>query len=401
MTMNGGAANPEGSTRTGSAGRFLLIAVIAFLTLVDLFATQVIIPGLTLRYNVSPAVMGSAVGACTFGMAAASLLVALFSARLDRRMGIVLALVILSIPTALLAWAPSIAVFAALRVAQGLCMATAFSLTLAYLGERMTGAAATQAFAAYVTGNVASNLIGRFVSSGVAGQWGIDASFFVFAALNLAGAAVAAATIHRAPKMKVGMDHARSPITAVRAHLGNPALRAGFGFGFCILFVFIGVFTYVNFELGTGGLGLSMTQLGYVYVVFLPSIFTTAQAGWVAQIAGLRNAAWFGLGIALLGTGLMAVDALWAVLSGMCLVGIGTFLVQALATGFVSRAARGDRAAASGLYLASYFSGGLVGAIVLGQTYTTYGWHAMLACVAIVLVLAAALARRFELPPAA
>lgn len=385
----------------GRAFRFLLIATIAFLTLVDLFATQVIIPSLTLRYNVSPAAMGSAVSACTFGMAAASLLVALFSDRIDRRLGIVASLLVLAIPTTLLAWAPDVASFAALRVVQGLCMATAFSLTLAYLGERMTGSAAASAFAAYVTGNVASNLIGRFVSSGVAGEWGINASFFVFAALNIAGAVLVALTIHKSPKMKLGMDHARSPLTAVTTHLRNPALRAGFAFGFCILFVFIAVFTYVNFELGSGGFGLSMMHLGTVYFVFLPSIFTTPQAGRFAGWLGLRNAVWAGLAIAIVGTALLALNSLTAVLTGMCLVAVGTFLAQALATGFVSRAAKGDRAAASGLYLASYFSGGLVGAIALGQIYMNFGWHAMLAAVASVLVFAAYLARAFKLPDAA
>jgi predicted MFS family arabinose efflux permease len=385
----------------GRALRFLLIATVAFLTLVDLFATQVIIPGLTLRYGVSPATMGAAVSACTLGMAAASLMVALFADRIDRRAGIVLALAVLSVPTVLLAWAPTVGVFAALRVAQGLCMATAFSLTLAYLGERMTGAAATRAFAAYVTGNVASNLIGRFVASGIAGEWGIDASFYVFAVLNLAGAALVAVSIHRSPKMKQGMDHARAPLDAVRAHLANPALRAAFAFGFCILFVFIGVFTYVNFELGAVRFGLSMMALGSVYVVFLPSVLTTAQAGALAARAGLRRATLAALGLALAGVGMMALDWLPGVLAGMALVAVGTFLAQALATGFVARAARGDRGAASGLYLASYFSGGLVGAILLGQVYTALGWHAMLVCVALVLGASAWLARNFELPEAA
>jgi predicted MFS family arabinose efflux permease len=384
----------------GRALQFLLIAVIAFLTLVDLFATQVIIPGLTARYGVSPATMGAAVSACTFGMAAASLLVALFSDRIDRRSGIVLSLVILAVPTVLLAWAPTVTIFAALRIVQGLCMATAFSLTLAYLGERMTGAAATRAFGAYVTGNVASNLIGRFVASGVAGEWGIDASFYVFAALNLAGAGLVAVTIHRSPKMKQGMDHARSPLTAVRMHLASRQLRAGFAFGFCILFVFIGVFTYVNFELQSDRFGLSMMSLGSVYFVFLPSIFTTAQAGSLALRFGLRRATWLGVGVAMAGVGLMMLPSLVAVLLGMALMAVGTFLAQALATGFVSRAAMGDRAAASGLYLASYFSGGLVGAVILGQVYASYGWHMMSLCVALVLALAAYLARSFVLPNA-
>lgn len=381
----------------GRALRFLLIAVIAFLTLVDLFATQVIIPSLTLRYGVSPATMGAAVSACTFGMAVASLGVALFADRIDRRTGIVAALALLAIPTVLLAWAPTVTVFAALRVAQGLCMATAFSLTLAYLGEQMTGAAATRAFGAYVTGNVASNLIGRYVASGVAGEYGIDISFYVFAVLNLVGAALVGATIHRSPKMKQGVNHARSPLTAVVMHLGNPKLRAAFAFGFCILFVFIGVFTYVNFELGGARFGLSMMALGSVYFVFLPSILTTAQAGALAAYIGVRRATWSGLALAVLGVGLMALNWLPGVLAGMALVAVGTFLAQALATGFVARAAMGDRAAASGLYLACYFSGGLIGAIVLGQVYTAFGWLAMLTCVAAVLGLAGLLARNFDL----
>ncbi len=395
--MNPATNRAAAASASGGAGRFLLIAVIAFLTLVDLFATQVIIPALTLRYDVSAATMGAAVGACTFGMAIASLAVALFSDRIDQRAGIVLSLGLLSVPTVLLAWAPTVAVFSGLRIAQGLCMATAFSLTLAYLGERMTGAAATRAFSAYVTGNVASNLIGRFVASGVAGEWGIDASFYLFALLNLAGAALAATTIHRTSKMKQGTDHARSPLTAVKTHLANPRLRAAFGFGFCILFVFIGVFTYVNFELGGERFGVPMMTLGVIYFVFLPSIFTTPQAGLVARWIGLRRATLAGIGVALLGLALMALNWLPAVLAGMALVAVGTFLAQALATGFVSRAAMGDRAAASGLYLASYFSGGLVGAVVLGQIYTDYGWHAMLMCVAVVLVGAAFLARDFDL----
>lgn len=345
--------------------------------------------------------MGSAVSACTFGMAAASLLVALFSERIDRRAGIVLSLAILSVPTVLLAWAPTVGIFAALRILQGLCMATAFSLTLAYLGERMTGAGATQAFGAYVTGNVASNLIGRFVASGVAGGWGIDASFYVFAALNLAGAALVAVTIHRSPKMKQGVNHVRSPVTAVKTHLADPRLRAAFVFGFCILFVFIGVFTYVNFELGSARFGLSMMALGSVYFVFLPSILTTAQAGTLAARIGVRRATWAGLALAVLGVALLAQDRLSVFLLGMTLVAIGTFLAQALATGFVSRAATGDRAAASGLYLASYFSGGLVGAVILGQIYTQYGWNALLLCVVLVLVGAAVLTRHFDLPKAA
>ena len=72
------------------------------------------------------------------------------------------------IPTTLLSMTDDITVFALLRVAQGLCMSTAFTLTIAYLAEHFSPAQATGALAAYVTGNVASNFFGRIMSAAVA-----------------------------------------------------------------------------------------------------------------------------------------------------------------------------------------------------------------------------------------
>ena len=132
--------------------------------------------------------MGFAVNASTIGMAIAGLAVAFFSRRIDRRRGILVSLALLAIPTALLAVAPDLGAFTALRIAQGLCMSSAFTLTLAYLGEQCSAEDAAGAFAAYITGNVASNLIGRLMSAALADHLGLAANFYVFAALNLAGA---------------------------------------------------------------------------------------------------------------------------------------------------------------------------------------------------------------------
>ncbi len=87
----------------------------------------------------------------------------------------------------------------------------------------------------------------------------------------------------------------------------------------------------------------------------------------------------------------MLTPNLTAVLIGMVLVGVGTFFAQATATGFVGRAAMADRGAASGIYLACYFSGGLIGSAVLGQFFDKFGWHACVAGIAVSLVAAIAL----------
>jgi predicted MFS family arabinose efflux permease len=80
----------------------------------------------------------------------------------------------------------------------------------------------------------------------------------------------------------------------------------------------------------------------------------------------------------------------------MVLVAVGTFFAQATATGFVSRAATTDRGSASGIYLASYFFGGLIGTAVLGQLFDRVGWTACVVGIAVSLVAAALLTLRLR-----
>ncbi|HKP27729.1 MAG TPA: MFS transporter [Dongiaceae bacterium] len=379
------------SSASSSRGiaRTAIIALTAFLTLVDLFATQALLPALAQRYTVSPAAMGVAVNACTLGMAVSSLVVAFISGRIQRRNGIWISLALLAIPTLLLSVAPDLITFAALRIAQGVFMAAAFALMLAYLGEHFGPRDAAGAFAAYVTGNVASNLFGRLFASAIADHLGLAASFYTFALLNLAGAVLVYATVCAMPRPPAQpaspAPHAR--IDALR----NGPLLAGLGIGFCILFAFIGTFTYVNFVLAAEPFQLGMMSLGFVYLVFLPSIVTTPLAGRAVARLGTRATVWSALGIAAIGLPLLLSSALAAVLPGLALVGVGTFLAQAAATGFIGKAAPSDRALASGLYLASYFLGGLVGSAVLGHLYVLSGWIACVAGIGIALAVAAIL----------
>ena len=396
LNVRGVVTSDMGRHSAGLFVRSLMICLTAFLTVVDLFATQAILPSLARHYNVTPGAMGFAVNASTMGMAIASLGVAYFSRHIDRRLGILVALVVLAIPTALLATAPNLTVFTVLRIVQGLCMASAFTLTLAYLGEHTNPADTASAFAAYITGNVASNLIGRLISAAVADHLGLSTNFYFFAALNLAGAALVYFTVSKTPPAHCLGATVSSPLAAWAMHLRNVKLRASFGIAFCILFAFIGTFTYVNFVLVRPPLTLGMMTLGFVYFVFLPSIFTTPLAGRAVALIGTRPTMWASLGLAVIGLPLLVTPSLPAVLTGMVFVGVGTFFAQATATGFVGRAATSDRGSASGIYLACYFSGGLVGSAVLGQVFDHFGWHATVVGVGISLGVAMLLAFRLR-----
>ena len=390
---------PRGVQRTlGGLSRALLVGLTAFLTVVDLFATQAILPALTRAYGTTPAMMSFAVNASTIGMAVSGLAMSLIGRRIDRRWGILLCLGLLSVPTLSLASMPDLAVFAGLRIVQGLLMAAAFTLTLAHIAEtgsqRDTGAA----FAAYITGNVASNLFGRLLSAAVVDHFGLAWNFYVFAGLNLCGAVLVFFTIRSTSAQQRGTVSTTGTFSAWLANLHDPSLRAAFALGFCILFAFIGTFTYVNFVLVRQPFGLGMMGLGFVYLVFLPSVISTPFAGRTALRWGTRGTCAGALALAALGLPLLLLPLLPGVLAGLVLLSVGTFYAQAVATGFVGRAAGSDRAAASGMYLACYFAGGLVGSVVLGQAYDHFGWLSCVAGIGVALFTGIALTRRLLLP---
>jgi MFS transporter, YNFM family, putative membrane transport protein len=378
--------------------RLLVVGLISFLTLVDLFAAQAILPELVRAYQTTPAMMGVAVNASTIGMAVAGIAVALFSRDLDRRRGIWVSLALLAIPTTLLASAPDITWFMALRIAQGLCMATAFTLTMAYLAEQSGADDTASALAAYVTGNVMSNLVGRVMAAAVTDSIGLRGNFYAFAALNLAGAALVYFGLARTAPMRAMTTSMGGAFAVLRAHLHNPALRTSFGIGFLILFAFIATFTFVNFVLVRAPISLSMMSVGLVYFVFVPSVFTTPLAGALVRRVGVRPAFLSGILVALAGLPFLLLHRLEPVLVGLVLVGAGTFFAQAVTTGFVGRAATSDRAAASGIYLACYYAGGIAGSVIPGALYQQLGWPACVAATAVALLFTVLLASALKMP---
>lgn len=370
--------------------RSTLIAMIAFLTLIDLFGSQALLPLLVEEFGVSRAAMGFAVNASTIGMAAASLTVAVFARRIDRKRGIWICLALLSVPTFCLGLTEDLTTFTLLRILQGVLMATAFTLTLTYLSEECSATAVAGAMAAYITGNVASNLFGRLMASELAGTFGLSESFTAFAVLNLSGALLAYLYIgstsgRRPPPSK----DAGSIFAAWGTHFADPRLRAAFGIGFLLLFTFVATFTYANFVLAQPPFSLSQGQIGIVYAIFLPAMATTPAAAYAVTRAGPRAAFLGAMAASLLGLTLLLATSLTLFLTGLALVGAGLFFAQSVATSFVGRTALADHAAANGLYLASYYAGGIVGALVVGRIFERAGWPAAVASLLVAAALAA------------
>ena len=197
------------------------------------------------------------------------------------------------------------------------------------------------------------------------------------------------------PMPSMGQDD--EPLAALRGRLRNPRCDAAFAIGFCILFAFIGTFTFVNFVLVREPLMLNRMQLGLVYFVFAPSIVTTLLAGPVVMRhrrspcdpgrVGCRRR-----------RPAAAVDARPPAGAWWHGAGRGRHVFRTGRRHWLRRpGGPANRGIASGVYLACYFLGGLVGTAILGRLFDSLGWSACVIGIACSLVAAALLATKLKL----
>jgi predicted MFS family arabinose efflux permease len=177
------------------------------------------------------------------------------------------------------------------------------------------------------------------------------------------------------------------------AHFNNPQLVATYAVGFGCLFNFIATFTYVTFLLAAPPYSLSPALLGAVFAVYLVGILTAPLVGIAISRWGRRH---FILGVLAIWTAgilLTLVPSLVAIIVGLAICAGGGLILQAVSTGYVTITAREGRSSAVGLYVACFYAGGSVGAVLPGLAFTAAGWPAVVAMIVVSLLLIAIVVR--------
>ena len=101
------------------------------------------------------------------------------------------------------------------------------------------------------------------------------------------------------------------------------------------------------------------------------------------------------------GVALTLIHSMAAVMAGLALCCTGVFIANAARSSYVGVVAREARAAAVGLYVTFYYTGGTFGSAVPGDFWTRGGWPACVALVIGVQVLTIAISAAFWEPHAA
>jgi MFS transporter, YNFM family, putative membrane transport protein len=307
---------------------------------------------------------------------------------LGRRRIIVIAIVLLIVPTALIAAAQSLDQIVALRFVQGLLLPPVFAVAIAYIGDEFPRERIAAVTATYITGSVLGGFSGRFVAGWVGDYAGWRAAYLALAAINLLSALVVIALLPRERRFVRAEGLVRS-MTLMARHFRDPRLAATFAVGFGMLFCFVTIFTFINFHLADPPFDFSAADLGTLFVVYLFGAVTTPLTGRLVARLGRRRLVVGALALWAFGVFLTLLPHLWPILAGLVIAACCGFICQAVSTGYVAYAATEARSSAVGLYVTAYYLGGSVGATVGGFAWHGAGW---LGCVVLVWLMQAIMA---------
>lgn len=377
-------------------GRFktLAIALAGFSAFLQLYSTQSLLPLLTQVFQATKVEVSLTVSATTLAVCLAAPCVGLMADRLGRKPLIALAALGLSIPTLLAATATSLSVLIFWRFIQGLFIPAIFAATVAYISEEWPQQDVGRIMSAYITGNILGGVAGRLLSGLVAEHLGWQSPFILLGCLNLLMGVMigvglpASQNFERSSKLSDLLLQARQTCF-------NRQLLPAYGVGFNILFANVSVFTYVNFYLVDAPFHLKTQALGWIFLVYLWGAIATPVVGRRMARLGYASTLVIAMAIACIGVLLTLGRSLGIILIGLSLCAMGIFTCQSVANSYVGTVAGKAKASAAGLYVAFYYLGGSVGAILPGFAWQLGGWPACVACITIAQVLTGGLALTF------
>lgn len=342
-------------------------------TFLNLYSVQAVLPLIATEFGVTLPATGWTITASLIAVAGVAPFVGSVSDMLGRKRLIVAAAAALVVPTLMAGLAPTLASLVVWRFLQGLLLPFIFAVTVAYIGDEVSGADSIRLTGLYSMGSITGGFLGRLIAGTVAEHAGWRASFIVLAALTVIGAALLAFVLPGEQRF-TPVRGLRSSVASFGEHLGNRRLVGTFAVGFAVLFSIVAAFTYGNFMLAAPPYSLGPAALGAVFVVYLLGLVTTPVATRLAVVIGRRGTCAVAALLGCAGMGLTLAPNLFVIVAGLGVLAGAVFVEQALSLGFIAAAARRAKSTAVGLYVTSYYVGGSLGGILPGFLWHRFGW---------------------------
>ncbi|HHO47173.1 MAG TPA: MFS transporter [Desulfobacteraceae bacterium] len=355
--------------------RFWVLTAAA-LNIFVLYSPQPLLPLYAELYNLSEPTAGLIMTATMLPLAVAPLSYG-YVLTYIQTLTLLRASLLLAVFTGLTALVQTFPQMLAIRFLQGMIIPASLTAVMTFLAQpgRSSGWNLQKRMSLYVTATISGGFLGRLLAgvSSTVIDW--RTYFLALAALLLLCffmvRPAAAAVVSEKKEFPVEADRKSGEIIL----LCLPVYLAIF----LIFFVFCGVLNYLPFR--TIELSGSMSGLltGSMYAGYVSGIITSMGAGKIIRrIGSEERVMYLGCIAFLLVLCCMLLPQTWLLFILLFPFCGAMFLVHCVATAVVNSRAGSRRGLASGIYVASYYGGGVLGTYVPGLIFKGFGWAEMI-----------------------
>lgn len=363
---------------------FALIGVFAFL---QVYSVQAILPILQQDFLANETQLGLTVGATVVGIAMISPFMGMLSDRFGRKNIIIFSMIALAVPTFLMSFALSLNMMIGLRFLQGLAVPGITVVTIAYVGEELSGKEISQAMSMYVSGTVLGGFLGRFILGHLQEIIGWRHAFIVMGIATLCGTIWVAWQLPPSQHF-IANQNLKSSLQLFSQHLRNRNIIMPALLGMCVLFSLVGCFTYINLHLADTPYHLSSADLANIFAIYLIGMVITPIVSPLIGRFGSKKVIISAILMSICGIILSLLSPLFAIIFALTLMSTGVFITQSATISYIAMNIQQGRSLASGIYYSGYYCGGFIGAWCCAIAYQYGQWTATVLILVLVQILA-------------
>ncbi|HBZ11772.1 MAG TPA: MFS transporter [Bacillus bacterium] len=383
-------------TQTFKKANLALFAA-AFITFANLYMTQPIMPIFTKEFNVTPTMASLSLSLTTLSLAFGLLIFGSLSEAWGRKNIMSVCIIITTVLTVVISFSPTFELHLILRVIQGFTFAGIPSIAMAYLGEEIEGNSVGAAMGLYISGNTIGGLSGRVIMGTMTDLFSWQTGMVLLGVISLIAGIYFIWALPPSKHFQPQPLKLKSLFGTLISHVKNPVLISLFLIAFFLMGGFVTIYNYLGFKLAEPPYHLSMTIIGWLFIVYLVGTFSSAWFGMLGDKFGRPLFIIIGTLLMLVGVVLTLPTSLFYKIIGIVVLTFGFFGAHSVASGLVSRHATHDIAQASSLYLFAYYMGSSFGGSAGGIFWSRYGWNGVVSFTIVLLVVSVFLALKVKI----
>ncbi len=277
---------------------------------------------------------------------------------------------LLLITQAILSTAPGYAWFLVLRGIEGLLLPAIFTALMTYTSSLGGAQYARRNIGFYIAATIIGGYLGRTVTGLVTDLASWQAAFWMWSALALL-AVVSLTRLDSDPRGQLIKISWSEVLSLVR----KPVNREGLAAAFLLFFVSASMMNFLPFRIFEIEPEISTGQMAQVYTGYLVgaviSVFATRIVGWFGHE---RRTLLVAAGLYFTGVWLFTSDNLGLLYFAMFVLMGGMFSIHSVLSGYLNHLEPERKGMINGLYVSSYYSGGVLGSFLPGLVYQSAGW---------------------------